>query len=176
MRAARSWDVFACAPLILALGSCQPAAAPPPGTSPEAGASAPRTEACREDIPDCSAICALRETGRTAYLDFFERRCAAVMQGKNPDKITTDLEPTPYFDAGQIEEGLRVEAAATSAPRSSASLPTTTPAFDPTSVGRTGTGEPPECKASRLLRAQKRDREADVLAALCLAKGGDAGL
>ena len=176
MRAARSRDVLACAPLILVLASCQPAAAPPPGTSPEAGASTPRTEACREDIPDCSAICALRETGRTAYLDFFERRCAAVMQGKNPDRITTDLEPTPYADAGHADdETAHAHAGATGAPTNSPSLPTTTPPFDPTSVGRTGTGEPPECKASRLLRAQKRDREADVLSALCAAKGGDAG-
>ena len=171
----RRFDVLACAPLILILASCQPAAAPQPGTSPEAGASPTRSEGCREDIPDCSAICALRETGRTAYLDFFERRCAAVMQGKNPDKITTDLEPTPYVDGGSLDDATHLQAA-TSATTSTSSLPTTTPAFDPTSVGRTGTGEPPECKASRLLRAQKRDREADVLAALCLAKGGDAGL
>jgi len=175
MRAARSRDVLACAPLIVVLASCHPAAAPQSGPSPEAGASTPRTEACREDIPDCSAICALRETGRTAYLDFFERRCAAVMQGKNPDRITTDLEPTPYVDGGSPDDATHLQEAATSATTSTSSLPTTTPAFDPTSVGRTGTGEPPECKASRLLRAQKRDREADVLAALCLAKGGDAG-
>jgi len=38
-----------------------------------------------------------------------------------------------------------------------------------------GGGEPPECKAARLLRAQRRDREADMMNALCIAKGGDAG-
>jgi hypothetical protein len=157
---------------LLLAASCQPAAAPQPPAPPDAGATAPRSDSCREDIPDCSAICALRETGRTAYLEFFERRCAAVLQGKNPNKITTDLEPTPYVDAGAVEP------APTSAPTGHAALPTSVPEapFDPTSVGRTGSGEPPECKASRLLRAQKRDREADVLAALCAAKGGDAGL
>lgn len=158
---------------LLIVASCQPAAAPQAQVSPpDAGTPAPRSDSCREDIPDCSAICALRETGRTAYLDFFQRRCTAVLQGKNPDKIQTDLEPTPYVDAGLAEVVLDAGASPTHSP----SLPTSTPPFDPTSVGRTGSGEPPECKASRLLRAQKRDREADVLAALCTAKGGDAGL
>jgi hypothetical protein len=38
------------------------------------------------DIPDCAAACALRETNRTEHLDWFDRRCAAVVLGKNPDK------------------------------------------------------------------------------------------
>jgi len=152
----------------LLCAACQPPAAPAPSTE-ASDARAPLAHGeCRDDIPDCTAVCALRETGRTAYVEFFERRCSAVLLGKNPDKVTTDLQPTPY-DGGEPE-------ATTSGWGLPTSVPTSASAFDPTSVGRTGTGEPPECKAARLLRAQKHDREADVLAALCAVKGGDAGL
>jgi len=48
-------------------------------------------------------------------------------------------------------------------------------AFDPSAVTRTGGSEPPECKAARILRASHREREADMMDALCVAKGGDAG-
>jgi hypothetical protein len=161
--------LLACALVGGAALSCQPVATPKPTGDPSSTAAPPRSTSCREDIPDCSAICALRETGRTAYLDFFERRCAAVMQGKNPDKVVTDLQPTPYVATGA--DGGAVDTAPEPA-GTGLTLPASVPPFDPTSVGRTGAGEPPECKASRLLRAQHRDREADVLGALCIAKGG----
>ncbi len=155
-------------PLAVGLLCCQPPAAPQPA-QPEAGAAAAVHNECRDDIPDCVAVCALRETGRTTYIDFYERRCAAVILGKNPDRVVSgDLQPTPY-------DGGTPEPEATTSFALPTSVPATGSSFDPTSLGRTSTGEPPECKASHLLRAQHRDREADVLAALCVAKGGDAG-
>jgi hypothetical protein len=45
-----------------------------------------RGDSCQHDIPDCEAACALREVHRTEHLDWFDRRCAAVVLGKNPDK------------------------------------------------------------------------------------------
>jgi len=47
--------------------------------------------------------------------------------------------------------------------------------FDPSTMSRTGGSDPPECKAARILRAQHRERDADMLDALCVAKGGDPG-
>jgi hypothetical protein len=132
----------------------------------------PRGEACRDDVPDCVAACALRETRRLEFVDFYERRCAAVILGKNPDRV--DLMPTPYADAGAPTTATT----STEFPpdsRGSLSLQPPPPPFDPNSVSRTGGNEPPECKAARILRAQRRDREADMLSALCAAKGGDAG-
>ncbi len=136
--------------------------------------TATRGEACRDDIPDCLAACALRETHRMEFVDFYERRCAAVIIGKNPDKV--DLMPTPYAAAGT--GAATAPTAASEFPpdtRSPLSLQPPPSTFDPQTVERTGGSEPPECKAARILRAQKRDREADMLGALCAAKGGDAG-
>ena len=71
---------------------CQPqasVAAPPPvhiEPQPE------RADDCRRDIPDCSAACALRETNHLEFIDWYDRRCAAVILGKNPDK-TAGTEP-----------------------------------------------------------------------------------
>lgn len=73
----------------------------------------PRADDCHRDIPDCAAACALRETGHPEHLDWFDRRCAAVVLGRNPDKAvgysppsappednaplrTNDLEQNPY--------------------------------------------------------------------------------
>ena len=107
------------------------------------------------------------------FVDFYERRCAAVILGKNPDKV--ELMPTPY--AGVIDGGAAPTTTSEFPPdtRGSFSLQAPPTTFDPNSMSRTGAGEPPECKAARMLRAQKRDREADMLAALCAAKGGDGG-
>jgi hypothetical protein len=129
---------------------------------------APRAEACREDVPDCVAACALRETHRAAYVDFYERRCAAVILGKNPDKVETPVAQSTAAPTATV----------TAFPpdtRGSLSHEPTPTSFDPSSMPRTGGAEPAECKAARLLRAQKRDREADMMNALCIAKGGDAG-
>ena len=133
----------------------------------------PRADACRDDIPDCAAACALRETHRGDYVDFYERRCAAVILGKNPDKIEP-LEPTPYPSA---TPSATAAATAEFPPQNRASLSLQPPPpFDPTAVPRTGGTDPPECKAARLLRIQHRDREADMMSALCVAKGGDGGV
>ncbi len=128
-----------------------------------------RADACRADIPDCEAACALRETNRTEFIEWYDRRCAAVILGKNPDKTIGQLPP----DSREA-----VEASALPAPSasvgintlpSSRQLPPT--AFDPF-AGRGNNPEPAECIAARSMRAHGKTREADVLAALCSAKGG----
>lgn len=155
---------FVC--VALALIACEPPPTQTITSAPTANAS--HGEACREDVPDCVAVCALRETHRTEFVDFYERRCAAVILGKNPDKVE-QLQATPYVAPGDAGEFFPPDQ------RGSLSLqPPPTP-FDPNAVTRTGGAEPAECKAARMLRAQKRDREADMLSALCIAKGGDAG-
>ena len=158
---------------LLAL-QCEPPAGKPVAIVDTSGP--PRGEACRDDVPDCVAACALRETHRTEYVDFYERRCAAVILGKNPDKI--ELMPTPYVasvDGGAPQPVATVESSSFPPDqRGSFSLQPVTP-FDPNAMSRTGGAEPAECKAARMLRAQKRDREADMLSALCIAKGGDGG-
>ena len=157
--------------ILLGLLACEPpkAVQQPDPMSGAASASwdlahgPPHADACRDDIPDCVAACALRETRRNDYLDFYDRRCAAAVLGKNPDKVPA---PPP------------VETASTTPAQGGIvndppfQLTTAHDPFDPTSVSRTGGSEPAECRAARLLKAQKRDREADMLQALCIAKGG----
>ena len=153
--------------------ACEPPTAKPVAIVDTSGPPA-RGESCRDDVPDCVAACALRETRRLDYVDFYERRCAAVILGKNPDKV--DLMPTPY--AGASDAAAAPASTTTEFPpdtRGSLSLQPTPTTFDPNSMSRTGGSEPAECKAARMLRAQKRDREADMLSALCVAKGGDGG-
>ncbi len=100
--------------LALLLVSCVPA---PVVTTPAPVIAAPerteRADDCHRDIPDCAAACALRETGHTEHVDWFDRRCAAVVLGRNPDKAvgyappsappedtanrnSNDLESNPY--------------------------------------------------------------------------------
>jgi hypothetical protein len=150
----------------LALLACEPPKAPPVENATLSAPSHP--DACRDDIPDCAAACALRETSRRDFIDFYDRRCAAVILGKNPDKVEP-LQPTPYAVTSAAASG---SAAFPPDVRASLMMPRT---FDPASVTRTGGTEPPECKAARILRASRRDREADMMDALCTAKGGDAG-
>lgn len=163
------WVIGSVALLALA---CEPPAGKPVAIVDTSGPPA-RGEACRDDVPDCVAACALRETRRTEFVDFYDRRCAAVILGKNPDKV--ELMPTPYVSAVS-------DAGATASPefppdsRGSIGLPPPRfDPFDPSTMTRTGGSEPAECKAARMLRAQRRDREADMLSALCIAKGGDGG-
>ena len=157
----------------LLLLACEPPAAKPVAIVDTSGPPV-RGEACRDDVPDCVAACALRETRRMEFVDFYERRCAAVVLGKNPDKV--ELMPTPYAnaasDAGAAEFPPDYRGSLSMQPPPSNIGPST---FDPNTMTRTGGSEPAECKAARMLRAQKRDREADMLSALCIAKGGDAG-
>lgn len=82
-------------PLLGAL-ACEPSVVPatPPAvvvpTPPEAVG-----DDCRRDIPDCSAACALRSTGHLEFIDWYDRRCAAVILGKNPDKVAGVAPPDP---------------------------------------------------------------------------------
>jgi hypothetical protein len=154
------------------LVGCQPKTQPSVVAAPADTHLAAHDDACRDDIPDCAAACALRETHRDDFIDFYERRCAAVILGKNPDKVEM-LQPTPYGSAAPAGSGT----ASTFPPESRAPLSLQpSPTFDPATVPRTGGSEPAECRAARILRAQNRPHDADMLAALCAAKGGDAGL
>ena len=76
--------------------SCTPAPvvtqAPPVVATPEPPV---RADDCHRDIPDCAAACALRETGHTEHLEWFDRRCAAVVLGRNPDKAVGYAPPSP---------------------------------------------------------------------------------
>ncbi len=129
-------------------------------------------DSCHDDIPDCAAACSLRETGRREFIDFYERRCAAVILGKNPDRVEL-LQATPYASGSSSTTAGGQEFPPDV--RASLMVPQQPSTFDPSAVTRMGGGEPPECKAARLLRAQRREREADMMSALCIAKGGDAG-
>ena len=60
---------------------------------------AARGDTCQNDIPDCEAACALREVRRLDHIDWFDRRCAAVVLGKNPDKAVGYVAPAPDVDA-----------------------------------------------------------------------------
>jgi hypothetical protein len=152
--------------VVIACTPPQPAATST--TTPTASTvQAPREDACRRDIPDCEAACALRETNRNDYIDWFDRRCAAVILGKNPDKAIGQLPP-------ETRDALEAVAQPTPSSSGAAPLPTSrqlpTP-FDPF-AGRGNNPEPAECTAARSMRSHGKIREADVLAALCAAKGG----
>ena len=166
------------APRLAVLGfalaiSCEPQPTQPAVVAPAAPAVA--SDGCRDDIPDCAAACALRATHHDEFVDFYDRRCAAVILGKNPDKIEP-LEPTPYPSA-TAQTAAPASSEFPPGSRGSFSLqPPPAQPFDPSAVTRTGGAEPAECRAARMLRAQHRDHEADMLSALCVAKGGDAGI
>jgi hypothetical protein len=150
----------------LAILACEPPRAPPVENATVTAPSHP--DSCHDDIPDCAAACALRETARHDFIDFFDRRCASVILGKNPDKVEP-LQPTPYVASAS---GSASGSAFPPDVRASLMMQRS---FDPAAVTRTGGAEPPECKAARILRASRRDREADMMDAMCIAKGGDAG-
>lgn len=59
-----------------------------------------RPDDCRRDIPDCSAACALRETHHLEFIDWYDRRCAAVILGKNPDQAA-GASPPPQAKASK---------------------------------------------------------------------------
>ena len=144
------------------LAGCEPpreASRPPTELAPlSAVADSPRADACQREIPDCAAACALRETGRTDHLEWFDRRCAAVVLGKNPDKAVGYVAPVVVALPPAVAAAHR---------------PAWPPAAesDPFDSGA-GLGEPGECRSARAMRAAGRAREADVLAAQCSAKGG----
>ena len=147
---------------------------PPPHTEESASSVAPvpttqHADACRDDIPDCAAACALRETSRREFIDFYDRRCATVILGKNPDKV-----PPPVVATASATTPSATPPA-DFPPDVRASLMVSHPPFDPTSVTRTGGTDPAECKAARILRAQHREHDADMLDAMCTAKGGEPG-
>ncbi|HEY2369533.1 MAG TPA: hypothetical protein VGH87_24210 [Polyangiaceae bacterium] len=67
--------------LFFFVAACQPVAAPP------AQVVAERVDSCRNDIADCVAACAMRESRRLDFIDYYDRRCAAAVLGKNPDEL-----------------------------------------------------------------------------------------
>lgn len=80
--------------LLVAACACEPAPPISPIVSMASVAPVPTTgDACQVDIPDCEAACAMRESHRTQHLEWFDRRCAAVVLGKSPDKaVATDAD------------------------------------------------------------------------------------
>ncbi len=163
---------------VLACVACErpaPEAVPPPAPTSSPAATA---DACRRDIPDCAAACALRETGRLDHIDWFDRRCAAVVLGKNPDKVVGP--PDAVVAVAPTGVTTTTAAVATVAPTPSGSTvavvrPEVKPPFDPFATQRRDATDPPECVAARRLIARGLARDAQALAALCEAKGGDAG-
>jgi len=87
---------------LLACAGLRCGSAPTARAVPEPVASAEppveRADGCRRDIPDCSAACALRETKHLEFIDWYDRRCAAVILGKNPD-TAAGTEPAPRREA-----------------------------------------------------------------------------
>ncbi len=83
-----------------ALLACEPAlpTQPAPAMSASVAVVDSPPDDCRRDIPDCSAACALRATNHLEFIDWYDRRCAAVILGKNPDK-TAGIAPAE-IDAG----------------------------------------------------------------------------
>jgi hypothetical protein len=72
--------------LLVVVVACQPiAVSPPPPPAPSTAVQ--RLDACRDDIADCVAACALRESQRLEYLDYYDRRCAAAVLGKDPEAV-----------------------------------------------------------------------------------------
>ncbi len=88
--------------LVILMVACQPLPAATVAPATEATSSEGATEAhgdsCQRDIPDCSAACSLRETNHLEFIDWYDRRCAAVILGKNPDKVA-GKEPPQSTDA-----------------------------------------------------------------------------
>lgn len=110
---------------------------------------------CRTDIADCAAACALREKGLPAQAEELDRRCAAAVLG-------VDLGDAPTPMSGEADASTSV-----------ASAPVDAGAWRPFTIARKDPpGEPPECGASRILREKRLTSEAEVMAALCAAKGG----
>ena len=64
--------------------------------TPSVAEDSPRApvDSCVRSSPDCAAACALRELDQLEFVDWFDRRCAAVTRGKNADK-TEGNQPPP---------------------------------------------------------------------------------
>ena len=74
--------------LVIAACACEAAPLPVSHVATAASVAPASTvgDACQTDIPDCEAACAMREAHRAQHLEWFDRRCAAVVLGKNPDR------------------------------------------------------------------------------------------
>jgi hypothetical protein len=70
---------------------CQPVVASPPAPAPVA-TSQRQVDACRDDIPDCVAACAMRESQRLEFVEYYDRKCAAAVLGKNPEEMARRAE------------------------------------------------------------------------------------
>jgi hypothetical protein len=80
---------------LVVLVACDAPAAPVAVAPVVTAQAASRGDTCQHDIPDCEAACALREVHRLDHIDWFDRRCAAVVLGKNPDKAVGYAAPAP---------------------------------------------------------------------------------
>jgi len=61
----------------------------------------PKPSGCREENADCAAACALRETSRAQFVEWFDQRCAAAILGKNPD-VVVGANPPPPVKAAEL--------------------------------------------------------------------------
>ena len=78
-----------CVIFVVVLGGCLPQAQPQAQAQAQA-----RPSGCREDIPECVAACALRETSRPRFTDFFDQRCATAILGKPPESVADAMPPS----------------------------------------------------------------------------------
>jgi len=81
--------------------ACIPQAAPAQPTSAAPGLVSGRPSGCREENADCAAACALRETSRAQFVEWFDQRCAASILGKNPD-VAVGVNPPPPVKAAEL--------------------------------------------------------------------------
>jgi hypothetical protein len=92
---------------LLALGCETPAPRVAVGPAPAVAVASPPSQledTCQRSSPDCAAACALRAIDQLEYVDWFDRRCAAVRAGKNADK-TVGTEPPPPLPAASPSDG-----------------------------------------------------------------------
>lgn len=163
--------------LLVLLAACERQAAEPASPVASNVPPAPTADSCHREIPDCAAACSLRETGRLEHIDWFDRRCAAVVLGKNPDKAVGP----PEAHVVAVPTAVTTTTAANVVPSSTggtvvSTVPEARPPYDPFSATRQGGSDPTECVAARKLIAKGLARDAQTLIALCEAKGGDAGV
>ena len=86
------------AAVLVFLVACLPQA---PAQVQTSAAQPARPSGCREENADCAAACALRETSRAQFVEWFDQRCAAAILGKNPD-VAVGANPPPPVKAAEL--------------------------------------------------------------------------
>jgi len=73
----------------------------PQAPAAQTSVAQPKPSGCREENADCAAACALRETSRAQFVEWFDQRCAAAILGKNPD-VAVGTNPPPPVKAAEL--------------------------------------------------------------------------